>query len=165
MQSREEPPNFSVLGIILNLQSQGAKLFRALSDPIIHKPPSPHLPTFPHCPLTSFGTVTVPALSLWGAGEVVTLDSPTHAGTALGAVTGDPGLACLQKPWEAKGSEVREGVRGITSPPVGPPYPSTGCTSTELARRRRRLLEKDLCVGKGAYQLMVSNPQSHNSPA
>lgn len=43
---------------------------------------------------SDFGTVTVLALSPWGAGEVVTLDSPSHAGTALGAVTGDPGLAC-----------------------------------------------------------------------
>jgi hypothetical protein len=43
----------------------------------------------------------------------VTLDSPSHAGTALGAAPGDPGLACLQKPREGKGSEDREGVPGI----------------------------------------------------
>lgn len=70
------------------------------------------VPTSLHCPLTDFGTVTVLALSPWGAGEVVTLDSPSHAGTALGAVTGDPGLAYLQKPWEAKGVRTERAFQG-----------------------------------------------------
>lgn len=46
---------------------------------------------------SDFGTATVLALSPCRAGEVVTLDSPSHAGTALGAAPGDPGLACRDK--------------------------------------------------------------------
>lgn len=66
----------------------------------------------PHPPwcLTDFGTVTtaifiVLAVRPWGTLGVLALDSPSHAGTALGTARGGPGLASLQKLWEEEGNK------------------------------------------------------------
>lgn len=61
--------------------------------------------------IDDFGAVNVAiwailALSPWGAVEAATLDNPSHAGTTLGAATGEPGLACR--------NEVTPGVSAVT---------------------------------------------------
>ena len=77
------------------------------SDPFSHEDT---LLNFPHCSLTDFDAATVAiiavkAIAPLGTLKILALDGPFHAGTALGAAPGDPGLACLQKPQEEKGSE------------------------------------------------------------
>ena len=52
-----------------------------------------------------FGAVTVAifivlAVSPWGTLGTLALNSPSHAGTALGTAWGGPGLACLWKSWD-----------------------------------------------------------------
>lgn len=48
---------------------------------------------------------TVFAVSPQGTLEILALNSPSCAGTALGTVLGGPGLACLWKSQEKKGRE------------------------------------------------------------
>lgn len=83
---------------------------RGLSSFLPHLwPPQPraHPPHLPHGSLTDFGTLAVAsrnvfAVSPRGTLEIPAQDDPSHAGTALGAASVDPGLVCLQKPREGK---------------------------------------------------------------
>lgn len=60
-------------------------------------------------PLTDFDTSSaainvVLAVSPWGTLGILALNGPSYAGTALGTASRNPGLACLQTPWEEKGN-------------------------------------------------------------
>lgn len=106
------PQNLSLLWYLLypTSKTQGNKLLLALPQ----VPPAISTSPFPHGSLTDFNTVTaviiaVLAVSLWRTLETLALDDPSCAGTALGAASGDPGLASLQKAWkEMTGSEEGE---------------------------------------------------------
>ena len=45
-----------------------------------------------------------------GTLEILALDGPSCAGTALGAASGDPSLACLQKPGNEKDVETEDAL-------------------------------------------------------
>jgi len=66
-------------------------------------------PPSPCGPLTDFDTSStainvVLAVSPWGTLGILALNGPSYAGTALGTASRNPGLACLQTPWEEKGN-------------------------------------------------------------
>lgn len=101
------------------------------------------LTTFPSSSLTVGGTgtaaiITMLAVGLRGAAELLALDGPIDAGTALGAATGDPGLACLQKAWKEKGCEDRggnskeKGLASLRMVCICPPYLQFPYLSSQL---------------------------------
>jgi hypothetical protein len=64
-------------------------------------------PTFPHDSLTYFSTViVVVAVRSGGTLEILALNGPFHAGTALDTACGEPCLASLQKPQEMEGRKI-----------------------------------------------------------
>lgn len=109
MSQQSQRPTESLPTVVPSLPTSEPRTKLLLVLPLI--PTAMHtLPTFPLGPLTDFDTGTaaitaVFAVSPRGTLEIPAPDVPSHAGTALSAASGDPGPACLQKPWEEKGGK------------------------------------------------------------
>ena len=101
----------------------------------------------PHSALTYFDTgaaaiFTVLAPSPRGTLEILALNGPSSADTALGTATGEPALAFLQKPCEGKYSKGQGGMLlerqpSLLSRDLHLPCLSTGFTSAEVNKPQK----------------------------